>query len=172
MLLAVRGITWDPMSSKALDRDQPQELPQPISVEPEQPEVPAELPQSFQREQVPRRIYIARNTLEKFGYTAGCPACDHTRLGTRGPGIAHTDQCRGRIEEAMQADPAEAERQAKADERATEWIAKRVDESEAGQVARPSGPGGGLLQPPFQPQELHRRHPPQVQAVGWFCPRP
>ena len=107
--------------------------------------MPAEQPKAFNRDIAARRVYITRRNLEQFGFTAGCPACDATRTGTRTPGIGHVEACRERIEKAMAEDPAQADRREKAEERVNEWFAKRMEDIASKQE---NEPGGGSIRPP------------------------
>ena len=50
-------------------------------------------------EQVPRRLYVTRKDLERFGYTAGCAGC--RSVLSQGPKQTHSDACRKRIEERL-----------------------------------------------------------------------
>ena len=47
------------------------------------------------------RLYITKRDLEKYGFTAGCPACDGVQIGRRSTGVHHTQLCRDRIEECL-----------------------------------------------------------------------
>ena len=140
---SIKGTPWDTMPSA-----EHSDLPQPISIEPEWPDVVAKIPEAFAREATARKVYITKRNLEKYGYTANCPACDGTRLGTRSTGAFHTDACRARIEEAMEGDPAEAPRRERAEDRANEWVARRLEAEDAvragGESVRPL-PGQGQL---------------------------
>ena len=48
--------------------------------------------------------------LEKFGYTAGRPACEVPRAGLPMSGQGHTVECRKRLEDAMTTDASTATR--------------------------------------------------------------
>ena len=48
---------------------------------------------------VPKRVYISREILEVFGFTARCPGCMSLLRGTARQ--AHTENCRRRIEEEL-----------------------------------------------------------------------
>ena len=48
---------------------------------------------------VPKRVYISRENLEEFGFTARCPGCMLLLRGTARQ--AHTESCRRRIEEEL-----------------------------------------------------------------------
>ena len=48
---------------------------------------------------VPKRVYISRENLEEFGFTARCPGCMSLLRGTAR--LAHTENCRRRIEEEL-----------------------------------------------------------------------
>ena len=61
---------------------------------------------AFPAEPVPRQIYIRSEELSKYGYTKGCPRCEALRAKQKTT-LNHSDSCRKRIEEAMQADESE-----------------------------------------------------------------
>ena len=48
---------------------------------------------------VPKRVYVSRENLEEFGFTARCPGCVSLLRGTARQ--AHTENCRRRIEEEL-----------------------------------------------------------------------
>ena len=76
----------------------------------EQPTVPKPI--------VARGIYVRPEDIEQFGYTRGCPRCDHDR--TFGPGRtnrAHSQMCRTRITEELSKTPLGQARIAAATER-------------------------------------------------------
>ena len=67
--------------------------------------VPMTMPDAAAEAQ-PRRVYIRRHIeLMKYGYTAGCAGCIAAVGGLDSRG--HTDECRRRIEAAMEADTAD-----------------------------------------------------------------
>ena len=49
-------------------------------------------------------LYITKHDLDKYGYTAGCAACDATRIGNRSTGVQHTPMCRERMERLLQSE--------------------------------------------------------------------
>ena len=53
-----------------------------------------------------RRRYVAKRDLERSSYTSGCPACTELAVGARVAKVAHNDECRSRIERAMEEDDA------------------------------------------------------------------
>ena len=113
LVRSVRGTPWQP--SVQSSGDESRDLPQPITAEPERPEVIPADPHAFRREPMVRRVYITRRTFEQFGHLAGRPACEATRQGNRGTGVFLTHEWRARIENSTENDPIEAERKARAD---------------------------------------------------------
>ena len=83
LLLSIRGTPWQPMPGQEAGA----ELPEPLPLVPEQPEVLARPAEPFHRTLGLRRLYITRRDLERHGYTAGCPACGATRAGNRGQAL-------------------------------------------------------------------------------------
>ena len=51
-----------------------------------------------------RRLCITKRDLDKYGYTAGCAACDATRTGNKSNGVQHTPSCRERMERLLQSE--------------------------------------------------------------------
>ena len=87
-----------------------------------------------------RRIYIKGEDIKAFGYTVGCPKCDHERR--YGPGRTtkgHSDLCRRRIIDELMKTPEGLRRIQNADERLTRTLAEHVE----AQAQGPQGHGGG-----------------------------
>ena len=82
----------------------------------------------------PRRVYITKAVIEKFGGTEGCLGCTTAMLG--GKGVAHSEQCRERMEEHIRRDPTEKERWHTATRKIQEFVnkygLKRKDEEPRG----------------------------------------
>jgi len=74
----------------------------------------------------PRRVFIRKEDLERWGYTAGCRRCVLTREGHQAQGINHKPECRARIEHAMQ--DAGDERLTRAEDRRTKDMVRRFPE--------------------------------------------
>ena len=77
-----------------------------------------------------RNVYIRKTSLEKFGYTVGCPACDVHRAGLPMSGQGHTAECKKRLEDAMTTDASTATRVKGTRVRQAERIIKDLDDSE------------------------------------------
>ena len=92
------GDPWDPQAT----RDDVPEGPRPAIVAGEKAE-PLVQPVVVQapKPKTSRRLYITKSDLEKYGYTAGCPACDGGQIGRRSTGVHHNDICREKIEECL-----------------------------------------------------------------------
>ena len=100
----VAGLPWKPTPSTPEDGEA-YELPAPVELAPDCPEVAAQPTEAADQERAARRYYITQRDLEKYGYTDGCTACDNTRAGMSRSGIPHAPSCRARIEAAIAADP-------------------------------------------------------------------
>ena len=74
------------------------------------------------REQPVRRMYIQRKDIARYGATAGCEGCKAAVRG--GEARNHTEECRRRIEKAMQ--EAKDSRWEKAHGKSNEWMARRI----------------------------------------------
>eukprot|EP00435_Cladocopium_sp_Y103_P012181 s2981_g3.t1 len=96
-LMSITGGPWDPQATK---RDEIW-LPQigEGDQQPLAPPVPVEKPKKSTR-----RLYITKRDLDKYGYTAGCVACDAARIGKRSTGVQHTPACRERMERLLQSE--------------------------------------------------------------------
>ena len=117
------------------------ELPEPITLRPEMPEVPAEPVQKDQRAgQQYKMRYIAKRDLEKYGYTAACPACDASRTGQRPGGVAHTQVCRERIEKAPAEDPERRGRLERTEMRQNQRMAEDIAQDEERKRPRQEAP--------------------------------
>ena len=79
LLKSITGIPWDPQAI----REEPAIAAsrEPIIASPSG-EALVQPPAIDDKKRKLRRLYIAKKDLEKFGYTAGCPACDATQIGT------------------------------------------------------------------------------------------
>ena len=73
---------------------------------------------------IPRRVYITRATLSRYGMTEGCMGCTTSAIG--GSGVAHSEQCRSRIEREMRKDPGQRERVKEALCKRKEFIMKHA----------------------------------------------
>ena len=104
LLANVKGLPWKPIPEGPEDQGV-MELPEPVNLEPECPEVPALPTETADAAQSVRRYYITTRDLEKYGFTEGCPACDAIRAKTPRAGISHAPGCRERIEKAVSSDP-------------------------------------------------------------------
>ena len=98
ILQSVTGVPWDPQAT----RDDVLEGPRPAIVAGE-PAEPLAQPVVVQapKPKTSRRLYITKRDLEKYGYTAGCPACDGVQIGNRSTGVHRNDMCRERMEECL-----------------------------------------------------------------------
>ena len=76
---------------------------------------------------VARKLYILRKDLEKHGFTPGCLGCASVRNGTQ-PQLPHSDECRQRIMKEVEKTDDGKKRLQQAEERANEYLAKRVRE--------------------------------------------
>lgn len=151
-----KGIPWDwsPVTGEV--------LPHPISLAPELPEAAEERAEPSRPIRGPKSLYITRKNLETHGFTAGCPACDNTRLGRRSGGILHTDACRKRMEATLSQDPEAQDRYERA-------LMKHVAYHEP---PAPTMPSAGAASAPARvvstsPKPMvMARQPPLHQALG------
>ena len=86
-------------------------------------------PGDYTKETTVRKVYIKSEDTRAFGYTIGCPKCDHDRR--YGPGRTtkgHSDACRTRIIAELSKTPEGLRRLNAADERVNRSIAKQIEE--------------------------------------------
>ena len=105
---AIKGSPWCP---SGVLKDVLPGVPRPIlsrddpSAEPEE-------------RRVPRNMKITQDILKKFGYTPGCARCRKlSRNEYSHPSLAHSQDCRIRIEAANKADPTYRERVERVEQR-------------------------------------------------------
>ena len=79
------------------------QIPVRVSFDPPSTERPDES-KPLRNEKVMRRMMITAAMLEKYGYTEDCEGCRCKRSGVTGIRAEHTEVCRSRIEQAMDAE--------------------------------------------------------------------
>lgn len=119
LMLSITGVPWDPQASRD-DSSQAQAQAPAIIAGDQQPLAPdvAEAPSK----KAVRRLYITKRDLEKYGFTAGCPACDASRMNKRSSGVQHLPACRERMERHLKSEEGNfrvAQHEARADEQVT-----------------------------------------------------
>ena len=80
------------------------DLPEPMLIAPQLPDEPTPTKTYHSDNRGNRNVYTRKTDLEKFGYTAGCPACEVHRAGLPVSGQGHTVGCRKRLEDALTTD--------------------------------------------------------------------
>ena len=75
-------------------------------------------------------MYITKADLKKYGSTQGCAACAAIKGGINRSGILHNQECRARIEKAMQEDPGDQGRLKEQEEKETEKLARELEEGD------------------------------------------
>ena len=100
LLQSVRGTPWEPNAG-----DVSTHLPEPMLIIPQMPDVEPTPTRVYNSDNKgTRNVHIRKTDLERFGYTAGCRACDVHRAGRSMSGQEHTTECRRRLEDAMTTD--------------------------------------------------------------------
>ena len=74
----------------------------------------------------PKRVYLRKEDMEKWGYTAGCRRCQLVRETRSAGGVPHTSACRTRLETCLKA--AEDPRLQQAEERISSEVVRRTEE--------------------------------------------
>ena len=111
------------MAPSEVLRDALPDVPRPTLSRDEPPFVPVE------ERPVPRNMNISRDILKKFRYTPGCAKCRKlSRNEYSHPGLAHSQDCRTRIEAVSRADPTYCDRAGRAEKRKTDFYTKEVEE--------------------------------------------
>ena len=88
--------------------------------------IDAGLPAPAAAEQIPRRVYLTKSLLGKYGMTDGCVGCTNATIGNTG--VVHSEECRKRIEKAMRQDAGDRERVREAHKRRTDFVNKHMPE--------------------------------------------
>ena len=119
---AIKGFPWGP---SGVLRDVLPSVPRPILSRDEPP-------LSFVEERpVPRNMNISQDILWKFERTPGCAKCwklSHNEYSH--PGLAHSQDCRTRMEAASRTDPVYRDRPERAEQRKMDFYAKEVERIE------------------------------------------
>ena len=158
---AVEGLKFTPWRVReqaARDTDQPlreQQLQPHVDIQVDEslnPDVPPPKP----AEAIPRRVYITRAVLEKYGFTDGCLGC--TNSAVRLTGIVHSDECRKRIESAMHQDVVDKARLQESKRKREEFVSRHLgpDKVKRANVELKSAgtiQGGASEQPLARPAE-------------------
>ena len=88
-----------------------------------------------------RNVYIRNMDLGRFGYTAGCPACEVPSAGLPMSGHVHTAECRKRLEQAITTDTSTATRVKATRVRQAERIIRDLDGAGMANPSSSSGSG-------------------------------
>ena len=116
---AIKGPQW---ATSGVLRDALPDVPRPILSRGEPPLVPVD------ERPVPRNMKISQDILKKFGCTPGCAKCRKlSRNEYSHPGLAHSQDCRTRIQAASRADPVYRGRAERAEPRKMAFYAKEVE---------------------------------------------
>ena len=102
LLQSIQGTPWAPNPSTVRGSREALELPEPLAIPVEQPDVAPEEVQTAPYKSHFKRVYLRQDDFEKFGYSAGCKACAFIRKGLDRQGIPHDEDCRTRIVQRLQ----------------------------------------------------------------------
>ena len=97
-----------------------------------------------QESPVPRNMKISKDILKKFGYTPGCATCSNCLASH--PSLAHSQDCRIRIEAASKEDTTYRDRVERAEQRKMDFNAKEVEQVD--HARRASLEPSGVPRPP------------------------
>ena len=120
-----------------------------------------------------REMYVRSKDIDKFGYTPGCPRCDHIiQYGPNRTNITHSQERRVRIRACLQDTPEGRRRIAEWEERSHHQMAEEVHRGDDRLVEAPAAQGeiaeDGRAEPPLKfptDQLQHRRHFKTYQRV-------
>ena len=100
LLQSVRRTPWQPNTG-----DVSTDLPEPMLISPQLPHVEPTPTKTYHSDnRGNRNVYTRKKFIEKFGYTAECPACEVHRAGLPMSGQGHNVECKKRLEDAMTTD--------------------------------------------------------------------
>ena len=112
----------------------------------------------FKERPVPRNVKISQDILNKFGYTPGCAKRRKlSRNEYSHPGLAHSQDCRTRIEAASRTDPVYRDRAERAEQRKIDFFSVR-------EVERIDNPRRAPLEPSVVPGPPMKRK--KVKVLG------
>ena len=115
------GLPWKPIpSAEELTEVPPSLVVIPASTDDSTPVLPP-----IEKEVVPRQVYIQKTDLLKYGYSRGCDGCKAARSGSKA--IAHSPQCRARIEGEMKKDESQNLKLERTDKRMVKTIVEREE---------------------------------------------
>ena len=97
-----QGTPWAPNPSTVRGSREALELPEPLAISVEQPEVTPEETKTAPYKARFKRVNLRQDDFDKFGYSAGCKACAFIRQGLDQQGIPHDEDCRTRIVQRLQ----------------------------------------------------------------------
>ena len=126
-LTTLKGAPWNPnpaageMAADALPADMAVPMPAPAPVL--QVVVAAALV-----DRAASRVYIKKADVQKYGYSMNCPGCRSAMTGTTA--LAHTEECRRRLENCLAQDEETKFRSEAAKLRVEGWLASRVESTE------------------------------------------
>ena len=167
LLQSITGTPWAPNPAKQKEPREALELPEPVSIEPEQPEEEVRQVETSELKPHFRRVYLRQDDFDKFGYSAGCKACALIRSGLDRQGVNHAEDCRLRIVQRLQETEYGRRRieiAAKREEEAKQDASKRqrLALQDVG-VERASGPssGPGIKRPAEDPPQDPRLEDPE-----------
>ena len=135
ILMSLKGVPWNPNS----DENPSNTLDFPLTVEVENPEIPRGSIEAYERPVQSRRHYVLKGDLIKYGFSEGCKACDEIRKGrSKTGGVAHTSECRQRIELCSAEDPTAQERLERSQQREIERLARALEDGQKTATEAPS----------------------------------
>ena len=138
------------MGPSGVLRDVLPDVPRPIL---SRDDPPAELEEE---RPVPLNMKITQDILQKFGFTPGCAKCRRLSKNEYShPSLAHSQDCRIRIEAASKVDPTYRGRVERAEQRKMDFYAKEVEQMDHARRASLE-PGGGP-RPPTAETEVEDR---------------
>ena len=118
---AIKGSPWAP---SGVLRDVLPDVPRPILSRDDPFVLDEERP-------VPRNMKITHDNIKRFGYTPGCAKCRKlSRNEYSNSSLAHSQDCRDRIETASKTDPVDRDRVQRAEQRKMDFYAKEVERSD------------------------------------------
>ena len=93
---------WAPSPARERAPREALELPEPVAIEPERPEVEAAPVEVAELRPHLKRVYLRQDDFDQYGYTAGCKACSYLRTGLDRQGVPHSEECRARVVQRLQ----------------------------------------------------------------------
>ena len=99
-----------------------------VQIAMKEPSIEIERPATREDQALPRRFYISKKDIEKYGATPGCAGCHAMHMG-KNP-VAHNEACRKKIEDQINMHSDGKKRTHDAEHRQKDFLAKAIEKAD------------------------------------------